>query len=520
MDSTEATMANFDGITTFHDGLAVSDYVNMIPLGETCIDRIGEVLVSDHVTSQQEIRGWFVDSMKRLYVAVGDFIHTFSLDNNFYNYEGTLKGVVNGEPVDDFRLINHNSKVTFTESSIKPSTVYCCDGKYIYKWTPGAYETMAIKMMFSPKVVPMVGHESSARYADQYAAVIGSDTANLNMSDAASIESIDWFDNKLVAVEKSKNTVWLTCTDPEQFSRNGSLDPWGGNGEIYELWNNWYASTNSADKLNTAKAFNGQLYLLNSNSIEIWSRTGNESAPLQSNTMQVIHHGARAPLVLGDFMYVIANDTIGQEYIGMIQGGSFKKISNLEIDHRITDPIDIVPLSVRGETYVMVRVGEGLDGFVYSDGRWWRWEHPSGDEDGVIASILMNFAITRNGHIVEFNDETRKTYLGTEIQRYIRDSFDTWHNRKIFRKVAVSLDSGRVTDYTSEEDLKRQIYIRLSTNRGLSFGKYYYRTLGKSGVNNKAVEWLGLGSGNSMLLEIGTSSAYKLQIYDIKIDVQ
>ena len=40
--STEATMDKFEGITTFHDGLAVSDYVNMIPLGETCIDRIGE----------------------------------------------------------------------------------------------------------------------------------------------------------------------------------------------------------------------------------------------------------------------------------------------------------------------------------------------------------------------------------------------------------------------------------------------------------------------------------------------
>ena len=85
-----------------------------------------------------------------------------------------------------------------------------------------------------------------------------------------------------MAVEKSKNTVWLTCTDPGAVYAQYFSDPWGGNGESYELWNNWYASTNSADKLNTAKAFNGQLYLLNSNSIEIWSRTGNESAPLQS----------------------------------------------------------------------------------------------------------------------------------------------------------------------------------------------------------------------------------------------
>lgn len=514
-------MDKFEGITTYHDGLAVSDYVNMIPLGETCIDRIGETLISEAVETDQEIRGWFVDSTKRLYVAVADTIHTYSFDNGGYNYEGPLKGVVGGVLQQSFALLNHNDKVTFTESSIKPSTVYCCDGKYIYKWSTGLYDNISVKMMLSPKVVPSTGYETNARIADQYSAIIGGQDANvLDIREIASIESIDWFDNKLVAVEKSKNTVWLTCTDPEQFTRNTSLDPWGGNGESYELWNNWYASTNSADKLNTAKAFNGQLYLLNSNSIEIWSRTGNESAPLQSNTMQVIHHGARAPLVMGDFMYVIANDTVGQEYIGLIQGGSFKRISTLEIDNRLKNPKDIVPLSIRGETHIMVRTDSGLDGFVFSEGRWWRWVHPAEDSDGVIASIISDFAITQKGRIVEFNDNTRRTYLGTEIQRYIRDSFDTWHERKLFRKIAISLDSGRVTDHSTDEELRRQIYIRLSTNRGLSFGKYYYRTLGKSGVNNKAVEWLGLGSGNSMLLEIGTSSAYKLQIYDIKIVVQ
>lgn len=513
-------MGKFDGITTFHDGLAVSDYVNMIPLGETCIDRIGEVLVSEAAANGNEIRGWFVDSSKRLYVVSGDLVYTFDFVNGSYAFEGILKGYIGNQLQPEFKLANHVGKVTFAESSIKPSMIYCCDGKYIYKWASGNYSDMSVRMMFSPKVVPMSGTESNARFADQYEAVVNGSSSTLDLRDIAAIESIDWFDNKLVAVEKSKNTVWLTCTDPEQFSRNPSLDPWGGNGESYELWNNWYSSTNSADRLNTAKAFNGQLYLLNSNSIEIWSRTGNESAPLQSNTMQVIHHGARAPLVIGDFMYVIANDTVGQEYIGLIQGGTFKRISTLEIDNRLKKPKDIVPLSIRGETHIMVRTDSGLDGFVFSEGRWWRWVHPAEDSDGVIASIVGDFAISQNGRIVEFNDNTRKTFLGSEIQRYIRDSFDTWHERKLFRKVAVALDSGRVTDPSTDEELRRQIYIRLSTNRGLSFGKYYYRTLGKSGVNNKAVEWLGLGSGNSMLLEIGTSSAYKLQIYDIKIVVQ
>ena len=508
-------MGKFDGITTFHDGLAVSDYVNMIPLGETCIDRQGETIVSDNIISDL-VRGWFVDSSKRLYVVVGDEIHTFEYMNDSYQYEGTLKGRVNGEQVEVFKLAKSSGDVSFVESSIKPSQVYLCDGRYIYKWSSGSYSEMEVTMMLSPGVVPIEG-AVNPQSSDQYAAVMKLDSQHLDLTNIAFITSIDWFDNKLVGVQKDKNTVWLTCTDPGQFDRESSLDPWG---ESYQLWNNWYASTNSADKLNTAKAFNGQLYLLNSNSIEIWSRTGNEQAPLQSNTTQVIHHGGRSPLVMGDFMYVIANDTVGQEYIGVVQGGQFKKISTMEIDHRCKEPLDLVPLSMRGETYIMVRDGKGLDGFVYSEGRWWRWVHPTEDDDGVVASIVKDFAITSKGIIVKFDDDKRTTAYGTEIQRYIRDSFDTWHERKLFRKIAISLDSGRVTDAVTLEALKRQIYIRLSTNRGLSFGKYYYRMLGKAGVNNKVVEWLGLGSGNSMLLEIGTSSAYKLQIYDIKIVIQ
>ena len=509
-------MGKFNGIDTFHDGLAVSDYVNMIPLGDTCIDRLGDRLVSYlAVTEPYKVRGSFVDSQKRIYVVINDTVQVLEPnDEDGYSYVGPLAGLVNGEVVETFKLLNTTGNATFVESSIKPSVVYMCDGKYIYKWATTGEKKLVVTMMFSPGIVP---NGQEVWKLDPYYAIQSNDY-RLDMSEMASISSIDWFDNKLVAVQKDKNTVWLTCTDPEQFANNPSLDPWG---EQYQLWNNWYSSTNSADRLNTAVAFGGQLYLLNSNSIEVWGRTGNEDAPLQSNTLQVIHHGARSPLVLGDVMYVVANDTIGAEYIGVITQGGFKKISNLEIDHRLEKAgiVDIVPISQRGETYVMVRYGEGLDGFVFTDGKWWHWKSPENgdDADGVIRSLIGPFALTRKGALVEFTDEKRTNSYNRPIQRYIRDSFQTWHSRKLFRRVSVAMDSGRVTEPDADVDNERQIYIRLSTNRGLSFGKFYYRKLGKSGMNNKVVEWLGLGSGNSLLLEIGTSAQYKLQIYDISV---
>jgi hypothetical protein len=66
----------------------------------------------------------------------------------------------------------------------------------------------------------------------------------------------------------------------------------------------------------------------------------------------------------------------------------------------------------------------------------------------------------------------------------------------------------------------RDIYLKVSLNRGMSFSQPHYRKLGLSGQNNKVVEWRNLGSSNSLLVEFGTSAEYVLQIYDVKIDLQ
>ena len=65
--------------------------------------------------------------------------------------------------------------------------------------------------------------------------------------------------------------------------------------------------------------------------------------------------------------------------MALIQNGQFKRISSFEIDHRLREPIDIVPIAMRGETYIMVRDNGGLDGYVYTEGKWWHWVHPQKD---------------------------------------------------------------------------------------------------------------------------------------------
>jgi hypothetical protein len=87
------------------------------------------------------------------------------------------------------------------------------------------------------------------------------------------------------------------------------------------------------------------------------------------------------------------------------------------------------------------------------------------------------------------------------------------------------MDTGRYADDFLEQankdaDCNIEIYIALSTNRGLTFSQPHYRKLGQAGENNKVVEWRNVGSGNSILAEVGTSALHKLQIYDVEILAQ
>ena len=111
-------MGKFNGIDTFHDGLAVSDYVNMVPLGDSCIDRLGEQVVSALAfTSAARVRGHFVDSAKRIYIVLADMVHVFEPSDESYAYAGVMAGLIDGEPVESFRLIGKTGPVSFAESS-------------------------------------------------------------------------------------------------------------------------------------------------------------------------------------------------------------------------------------------------------------------------------------------------------------------------------------------------------------------------------------------------------------------
>lgn len=524
-------MGKFNGITEYHDGMAVSEYMNMLPMGEICLDRVGERLQFELPSNiKEKLRGTFKDSEDNIYIATGTKLYRMSMNVEHTEYYApVVMQCWSDEQLKDL-VLEGSDRVTFCESSVKPTVVFCCDGHYIYMWNTTSGSGTRAPFIVNGEILPgmeVPGGKNPLNGVAQpnvldYVYNIHPDNYYQNNDGISHAASICWFDNKLVMRAKERNTVWISCTDPCRFFRDSTMvptDPLDG----FPLWNSWYSSTNSADKLVDVASFRGQLFLINSHSIEVWGRTGNEDSPIQSNTTQVIHYGGRCPLIIQDTLFLICKDASGHEGVGMFTD-HFEKVTTMEIERRLGTPIDLQLISQRHENYVYVRTKDSA-GFLYRDGRWSSWKSPNDETDPVVCTIYGELAASLYGNVLVFDDDSRLTHSGKRIERYIRDGFEQFDRRVIFRRVLITMDTGRYgDDFNSQPniDVNRniEIYVSLSTNRGLNFGQRHYRKLGRNGQNNKVIEWRNLGSGNSVLLELGTSALHKLQLYDMQIEAQ
>lgn len=550
----------FEGIKAYHEGMPVSLYRNMIPMGDSAIDRLGEQLLLDQ-SGLEKYRGHFKDSLGNIYVVLGSYVYRYRYDSVSHTLQ-TLESGANREQLSArngqiFTMLDNNSLVSFCESSTKPSQVYMCDGTYIYWWNTESdssaswTDAFIVNMMIAPGMtVKYIGQNDDAssdaveqNNADLYEQLRNGNGDSWDVTDFVPITYISWFNNRLVATQNSKNTVWLTATDPGQFFRwsdtqlDGNPVPnqfmFTSNDEDTTsdtnsttarnmLWTYWVSSTNGADRLNQAIAFNGSLYLLNASTIELWSATGIESAPIQSNTLNTIQTGGMRAIILDDVMVFIGIDQMGSKFIGAINGGKLSKLSTAEINHRIDFGTDVrlYIIRQRDDSFIAINTytttGASKNWYVVGlNGYWWKWENSDTATEWAVTSIIDDLAISNKGSLLLFTDDTRTLCDGsTPILRAIRSWFSMFNNRQILRHLAIALDTGNKLSGKNGD----KIYCRVSFDRAHSFGKFNYRTLAENNHNDKTIEWRNLGSGNNATIEIGTGADYKIQVYMVQIE--
>lgn len=550
----------FAGINAYHDGSVISDYCNVIPLDSSIIDRQGELLcpVIDTNGNAVELpstfiaKTSFVDSHQNIYIVTEDGIRRFTLRNDSQT-DTTLvlqELVLNSQQSD--LQINLAGPFSFCESSTKPSQVYFCDGYNVFYWnTTDTFDTYEVPESVRDRVKPFVMTMIPMKTGevDIPSRVIGengitSENAteqpygwwDNSLKSDFGISSICWFNNRLVCCQLSKNTVWLSVVDPSRY-----LVPASGKSAPFALYSyttssdseykayysfvpNYYSSTASSANLQEVVAFAGQLYFLNDTSIEVWSATQNDGNPIQLATQNIMHFGGRSPVIVADVMYVLCHDTIHNDFVVAIsQSGQMSTISNSEIERQMTrGAVVIKPLSIRDQSMVIVYSTDAyLNGLsVTKSGKWWRADNGKWGNE-FLAWTMGNFngriiGVTNYGRPVIATDSNRLFADKRPIVRFVRGGFTTFIGRKIVRVVNVIGDTGV---YMGQSGGRPSIYVRFSFDRGLSFGPYLYRLVGRQGANNREMQWRNCGSGNSMLLEFGTSGNIRFQIYGLNLEL-
>ena len=534
-------VSEFKGIQQFHDGIAVSDYCNTIPLGNSIIDRQGEEVVDDWDYSQrapyERVLGTFVDSKRNIYIACTDGLRMYRVT---INLDGTQTPAF--VKMLDVGLLR--GEVSFCESSTKPSQVYCCVNGRVYYWNtesvqgsnvPAEYEYRC--QAFTPVRIPVISSPDAlvnpSVLANNWFPEVNSDNYYLSDEDKCpTISKITWFDNRLVMVQSNRNTVWLSEVDPSRFlvcqpGQPGPAKPIIGvnsnGGFINDFMPHYYASTASSANLVDAVSFAGQLYFLNDFSIEIWSATGNYLNPIQHNSQNTVFYGGRSPVIVADTMFLICKDAVHNDFIAAIhQNGQFEHLSNIEIERQLQPGAHVMkPLSVRDQSmFVVYRDDDMIEGFSASNGMWWKYFNGKWKHDFMVWTICnikgMVYGVSRSGLLIKATDKTRQFADGNPIIRYVRGAFLSFIGRKILRNVEVICDTGV---YLGDDYERRSVYLRASFDRGLTFGPYLYRKLGAAGKNDRQIIWRNCGSGNSILLEFGTSDNVRFQVYGLNFDL-
>lgn len=556
-------LSEFTGINKYHDGNVVSDYCNIIPMGDSAIDRLGETMLKDFELLDSKVLATFVDSKDNIYIATTQGVVITDSTGTQLSWEADTPYVSPDGKIFMPPGIAEFRRVTFCESSTKPSQVYMCDGMRVYMWNTellikntldqqtiiANYGIDKFRRLVSlaPTLLPLgdfnaaeVAVDPNQKYQFWPSLGDGNDqTFRNNYGPTAklwNISSIAWYDNRLILAQTEKNTVWLTEVDPSRWYipiQAGNWQPFniiqniGGTPMPVFAGQYWYSSTADAANLQDIVAFAGQLYFLNTFSIEVWTATGNRDNPIQSNYNNVIHYGGRSPCIIADTLYLICKDQVRNDFIAAIQqGGQFKKISTPEIE-RLIQPgaVWLRPLAVRDQSMVVVycdtnNTNAYINGYVYTpQGFWWRYynEVAWSKEHSVWTIGTINgkvLDVTNRGNLC-FQDDSHRFYAGGyPIRRSLRGAFAQFVGRKILRSVEIICDTG-----VFFSDHYGKMYLRNSPDRGLSFGPYLYRSLGPAGTNDRQIIWRNVGSGNSMLLEMGTADNVRFQIYGINIEL-
>lgn len=296
----------------------------------------------------------------------------------------------------------------------------------------------------------------------------------------------------------------------------------------------------NSDNLVSAKANNTFLFLLGSETTEIWYNSGAETVPFDRAVAGALNVGCAAkftPLPIDNTMYWLAQNENG--FMGVVRsdGQQVEIISNRAMAGEIQSYTDLSTAFAwtyqeNGHTFYNITFPDAKIDSGFTIGRTWSFDITTNKwnelRSNYAPSQLQSFESKHraNCHMYLNNEhligdyETGKIYkmaptllddAGTEIIRRIKtthiaqqDRTIGVHNLKVELENGVGLESGQGSD--------PMIGLRYSKDRGRTWSQLIQRSAGAIGEYTVQPVWNRLGSGKSITMELSVSDPIRWTI--------
>jgi len=268
----------------------------------------------------------------------------------------------------------------------------------------------------------------------------------------------------------------------------------------------------SPDSLQRVISISGQLWLVGTNSIEIWSNTGAATFPFQRvNSAAQLAVGALAPFAVAEIdntMFWISRTDKGFGIVNRADGFSPKRVSTDAIELRLqaaTDPSSfrIISYQEAGHTYCSI-TGGGMETALVLDIATGIWtEDAYLNDSGAYEQPLTSYLFYAFGKIIAL-DRLNGNVYEQSINFYSDNGADIARDRiftHIFNKsvrfriknLAVFFETG--TGNVTGNGTNPVAQLRISEDGGRSFGTTYEGTIGQVGqFNERGVLFWQLGA--------------------------
>ena len=319
----------------------------------------------------------------------------------------------------------------------------------------------------------------------------------------------DWYDNALVTV--SSNAVWITRTDPYKYLQASLAGLESGATESYtwnqygvnDFWTKWYSSTLSYDKIKDVKACYGQLYFINEHSIEMWTRSGTESDPLNNVSNYVNNVTIKKCSVIKGRLWAIVETDSRLDVALIGADGGQTTVSNSAVAKLLKDYVDEYThftsvLQNNESHFAIVRFTDTTAEFLcYNMGgqAWYRLSYPL-----KYAPLVQfdKFTVNASGLCLAQNDVCiGDPNYKTKYERHIVDVFIPLTKRKSLSAVEVYGEFG----YGSAVENTDKLMLQNSWTNGRTWSNEYWRNPPRLGQFQPKIVFHGLGSGETILLK-------------------